>query len=65
MQTRYIIYILVTALTISLIANEMLYLNVQSLQKDAGDYLKANNDMIQKASLISEGYNTTLTTPSP
>lgn len=62
MQTRYMIFILVTALTISLIANEMLYLNVQSLQKDLGDYVKVNNNMIQKASLISEEYNKTLTT---
>ncbi len=66
MKTRYVIYILATVLIISLTGNEILYGYVQSLQKDIKEYTDANNQIIQKASNMSdEGNKTTMTSFTP
>jgi hypothetical protein len=59
MKTKQIIYILATALVISLAGNEILYGYVQSLQTDLHEYLDANDQIIQKASKISSEDNKT------
>jgi Na+-transporting NADH:ubiquinone oxidoreductase subunit NqrC len=61
MRTKHVIYILVTVLVISLVGNEILYGYVQSLQKDLKEYADANNQIIQKASNISDAGNKTMT----
>ena len=64
MNNKYVIYILAAALTVSLVANEVLYGNMQSLQNDLKEYSDANYKMIQKASTYyGSGQNATITSP--
>ena len=53
MKTKYLVYGLAILLMVSLVANELLYENVQSLQRNLNEYSDANNNLIQKASMLS------------
>ena len=53
MRLKIIIYILAAVLTVSLIGDEILYENSQTLQNEVREYGYANNQMMQKASLVS------------
>ena len=59
MKASLLVYVLAVALIVSLVGNEILYENMSSLQKNLNDYSKANNQFIQKASVISDSQNYT------